>query len=105
MRNYRFNPVALTIQTKGLSRILEKAVEEANRKESKSLKQRPSGNVIKMIAQASNGDLRCSINMLQFLAQQTSNSQTSVPYEDSVKGRGTKRKRNNVKSYSNSDAL
>lgn len=86
----RFNPVALTIQVKGLNRVLGKAAERALATQSTFHK--PTDAVVKAIAQSSNGDLRSAINTLQFLASRTSS--TTIMYDDvQVPSKGKKRKR------------
>lgn len=84
----RFNPVAPTIMQKGLSRVFDKAREGPHKKR-KSPIQRPSADVLKLIAQASNGDIRSAVNMLQFLSQR---SDSSVGSDASAAGK-KKRKR------------
>lgn len=58
---------------KGLSRVFDKAWEEP-RQNGKGTLKKPSADVLKLVAQASNGDIRSAVNMLQFLSQRSASS-------------------------------
>ncbi|GAA5908580.1 Rad24p [Sporobolomyces salmoneus] len=97
-REISFNPIAQTIMKKALNRILDQ-VESSPSSSSSSRSNRPSGSMLDILIQNSNGDIRSALMSLQFLSTQDQYSlSTSLSGGSGSKGTSSGKGRKKAKT-------